>query len=128
MRNRFEDPGYNDDDIDFVVTPITADENTTTGSLLYNNRRNEIYRRNARRRALNILAKKRKIKAAAAKERAKNKNKIIPEFNNDNIIIDGDGEVTITNPENAQINYDTDSVVPYYNEIIQLPNQDTHMN
>ena len=59
-----EDPGYNDDDIDFTVTPIT--NNTTTGSLLYNNRRNEIYRRNARRRALNILAKKRKIKAAAA--------------------------------------------------------------
>ena len=120
-----EDPGYNDDDIDFVVTPITADENTTTGSLLYNNRHNEIYRRNARRRALKILAKKRKIKAATAKKRAK--NKIIPEFNNDNIIIDKDGEVTITNPENAQINYDTDSVVPYYNEIIQLPNQDTHM-
>ena len=66
-----EDPGYNDDDIDFTVTPIT--NNMTTGSLLYNNRRNEIYRKNARRRALNILAKKRKIKAAAAKKDLKAK-------------------------------------------------------
>ena len=65
-----KDPGYNDNDIDFVVTPITADENTTTGSLLYNNRRNEIYRKNARRRALKILAKKSKIKAAMAKKKS----------------------------------------------------------
>ena len=120
-----EDAGYNDDDIDFTVTPIT--NNTTTGSLLYNNRRNEIYRKNARRRALNILAKKRKIKAAAAKKRSRSKNRIIPEFDNDNIIIDGEGEVKIINPKNAQINYDT-NLIPYYNEIIQLPNQDTHMN
>ena len=120
-----EDPGYNDDDIDFTVTPIT--NNTTTGSLLYNNRRNEIYRKNTRRRALNVLAKKRKIKAAAAKKRSRSKNRIIPEFDNDNIIIDGEGEVKIINPENAQINYDT-NLIPYYNEIIQLPNQDTHMN
>ena len=119
-----EDLGYTDDDIDFVITP--ADQNITTGSLLYNKRRNEIYRKNAKRRALNILAKKRKIKNTVAKEKAK--NKIIPEFNNDNIIIDGEGEVQITNPENAQIDYDMDSVVPYYNEIIQLPNQDTHMS
>ena len=119
-----EDLGYTDDDIDFVITP--ADQNITTGSLLYNKRRNEIYRKNAKRRALNILAKKRKIKNTVTKEKAK--NKIIPEFNNDNIIIDGEGEVQITNPENAQIDYDMDSVVPYYNEIIQLPNQDTHMS
>ena len=71
-----EDPGYNDDDIDFVVTPITTDENTTTGSLLYRDRRNELYRRNARRRALNILAKKRQRKVAAAKGRKNPKNKI----------------------------------------------------
>ena len=123
-----EDPCYNDDDIDFVVTPITADENTTTGSLLYNNRRNEIYRRNARRRALNILAKKRQRKAAASKKRYKNKkNKIIPEFDNNKIVIDEEGEVTIVEPDNVQINYDTNSVLPYYNEVIQLPNNDTHM-
>ena len=123
-----EDPRYNDDDIDCVVTPITADENTTTGSLLYNNRRNEIYRRNARRRALNILAKKRQRKAAASKKRYKNnKNKIIPEFDNNKIVIEEEGEVTIVEPDNVQINYDTKSVLPYYNEVIQLPNNDTHM-
>ena len=43
-----EDPGYNDD-IDFT---ITANENKTTSSLLYSNRRNELFRRNARRRTL----------------------------------------------------------------------------
>ena len=123
-----EDPGYNDDDIDFVVTPITADENTTTGSLLYRDRRNELYRRNARKRALNILAKKRQRKLAAAKGRKNPKNKLIPEFDNDKIVIDEEGEVTIVEPENAQINYDTNSVVPYYNEVIQRPGKgDTHM-
>ena len=120
-----EDPGYNDDDIDFVVTPvtntpITADENTTTGSLLYKNRKNELYRRAARRRALNILAKKNKRNLASAKK-YKRLNQIIPEFNNEKIIVDSEGEVTIDEPENAQINYDTSSsVVPYYNEVIEL--------
>ena len=43
-------------------------------------------------------------------------------------MIDEEGEVTIVEPENAQINYDTNSVVPYYNEVIQLPGEgDTHM-
>ena len=51
-----EGPGYNDDDIDFT---ITASDNTTTGSFLYNDRRNELFRRNAKRRALKTLAKKR---------------------------------------------------------------------
>ena len=123
-----EDPGYNDDDTDFVVTPITANKNTATGSLLYNNRRNEMYRRNARRRALNILTKQQQRKATASKKRYKNnKNKIIREFDNDKIVIDEEGEVTIVEPDNAQINYDTNSVLPYYNEVIQLPNNDTHM-
>ena len=36
--------------------------------------------------------------------------------------------MTIVEPENAQINYDTNSVVPYYNEVIQLPGDgDSHM-
>ena len=119
-----EDLGYNDDDIDFN---IIADENTTTSSLLYTDRRNELLRQNARRRALETLAKKRQRKAAAA-EAARNTKKpqMIPEFDNDKIIIDDEGEVTITEPENAQIDYN--SVMPYYNEVIQLPgNNDSHM-
>ena len=35
--------------------------------------------------------------------------------------MDSEGEVTIDEPENAQINYETSSsVVPYYNEVIEL--------
>ena len=109
-----EDPGYNDDDIDFTTT---ASENTTTGSLLYNDRRNELFRRNAKRKALKTLAKKRQRKIAAAKNRKK--PQIIPEFDNDKIIIDDEGEVIMTDPDNALIDYN--STVPYYKEIIQLP-------
>ena len=116
-----EDPGYNDDDIDFTTT---ASDNTTTGSLLYNDRRNELFRRNAKRKALKTLAKKRQRKIAAAKNRKK--PQIIPEFDNDKIIIDDEGEVIMTDPDNALIDYN--STVPYYKEIIQLPaDNDSHM-
>ena len=44
----------------------------------------------------------------------------IPEFDENKIIVDNEGEVTITDPDNAQVEYNP--IVPHYNDqIVQLP-------
>ena len=102
-----EDPGYTDDDIDFTVTASTP----------YRDRRNEILRRRSKRRALKTLAKKRARKIAAIKNR-KTENKPIPELDENKIIIDEYGEVTLTDPDNMAAEFKS---LVSYNQIVQLP-------
>ena len=110
-----EDPGYTDDDIDFTVT----------SSMLYRDRINEIHRRRAKKKALKTLAKKRARKLAGIKKRKETTILPIPEIDENKIVVDEDGEVTITEPDNIQVEYKP--LVPYYKEAVQLPPEDVHM-
>ena len=87
-----EDPGYTDDDIDFTVT----------SSMLYKDRRNEILRTRAKKKALKMLAKKRAKKLSGIKKRKETTICPIPEIDENKIIVDEDGEVTITEPDNIK--------------------------
>ena len=111
-----EDPGYTDDNIVFTVT----------SNMLYRDRRNEIHRRRAKKKALKTLAKKRARKLAGIKKRKETTIRPIPEIDKNEMIVDEDGEVTITEPDNIQVEYKP--LVPYYKEqIVQLPPEDVHM-
>ena len=93
--------------------------------MLYRDRRNEIHRKQAKKKALKTLAKKRQRKLVAIKKR-KTTSQPIHEIEENKIIIDEDGEVTITEPDNVQVEYKP--IVPCYKEqVIQLPPEDTHM-
>ena len=63
--------------------------------MLYRDRRNEIHRKQAKKKALKTLAKKRQRKLVAIKKR-KTTSQPIHEIDENKIIIDEDGEVTIT--------------------------------
>ena len=90
-----EDPGYTDDDIEFTVT----------SSMLYRDRRNEIHRRRAKKKVLKTLAKKRARKLAGIKKRKETTILPIPKIDENKIVVDKDGEVTITEPDNIQVEY-----------------------
>ena len=88
--------------------------------------RNEMLRRALKKRALKTLAKKRQRKLRGYKKKKSTIQLPIPEIDENKIVIDDEGEVTITEPDNAQVDYN--QIIPYYKEeVVQLPPEDVHI-